>query len=301
MTPANRSPYRADLLADKRILITGGGTGLGRGVARHLVDHGAEVHLWGRRQAVLEEAAAEASVSRPGSVHVHTVDVRQADMVDAAMQTIWDQYGPLTGVVNNAAANFIAQTKGLSPRAFEAVTGTVMNGSFNTTLAAGKRWIADELPGSVVSTLTTWVWTGSAFVVPSAMGKAAVHAMTMSLAVEWAKHGIRVNALAPGPIPTDYAWEMLNPTDKSSVGATQIDAIPAGRAGTIEELANLTMFLLSDACDYLTGQTIAMDGGQMLAGPGTFAGLNSLSDADWQEIKEKSMQATAASKAQRSI
>jgi NAD(P)-dependent dehydrogenase (short-subunit alcohol dehydrogenase family) len=301
MTQPARSPYRSDLLEGKRILITGGGTGLGRGVARHLVDHGAEVHLWGRRQAVLDEAAAEASASRPGSVHVHTVDVRQADLVDATMQTIWDEHGPLTGVVNNAAANFIAQTKGLSPRAFEAVTGTVMNGSFNTTLAAGKRWIADGLPGSVVSTLTTWVWSGSAFVVPSAMGKAAVHAMTMSLAVEWAKHGIRVNALAPGPIPTDYAWEMLNPTDKSSVGATQVDAIPAGRAGTMEELAHLTMFLLSDGCDYLTGQTIAMDGGQMLAGPGTFAGLNALSDADWQEIKEKSMQATASSKAQRSI
>lgn len=301
MTQPARSPYRPDLLADKRVLITGGGTGLGRGVARHLVDHGAEVHLWGRRQVVLEEAAAEASASRPGSVHVHTVDVRNADMVDSTMQTIWDVHGPLTGVVNNAAANFIAQTKGLSPRAFEAVTGTVMHGSFNTTLAAGKRWIADGLPGSVVSTLTTWIWTGSAFVVPSAMGKAAVHAMTMSLAVEWAKHGIRVNALAPGPIPTDYAWEMLNPTDKSSVGATQVDAIPAGRSGTMEELANLTMFLLSDACDYLTGQAIAMDGGQMLAGPGTFAGLNSLSDADWQEIKEKSMQATANSKSQRSV
>ena len=301
MTAPARSPYRSDLLEGKRILITGGGTGLGRGVARHFVDHGAEVHRWGRRQAVLDEAAAEASVSRPGSVHVHTVDVRQADMVDATMQTIWDEHGPLTGVVNNAAANFIAPTKELSPRAFEAVTGTVMHGSFNTTLAAGKRWIEQGLGGSVVSTLTTWVWTGSAFVVPSAMGKAAVHAMTMSLAVEWAKHGIRVNALAPGPIPTDYAWEMLNPTDKSSVGATQVDAIPAGRAGTIEELANLTMFLLSNACDYLTGQTIAMDGGQMLAGPGTFAGLNSLSDADWQDIKEKSMQATASSKAQRSV
>jgi NAD(P)-dependent dehydrogenase (short-subunit alcohol dehydrogenase family) len=234
-------------------------------------------------------------------VHVHTVDVRQFDQVDATMQTIWDEHGPLTGVVNNAAANFIAQTQTLSPRAFEAVTGTVMNGSFHTTLAAGRRWIEGGLPGSIVSTLTTWVWTGSAFVVPSAMAKAAVHSMTMSLAVEWAKYGIRLNALAPGPIPTDYAWEMLNPTDKSSVGATQPDQIPAGRTGTMEELANLTMFLLSDACDYLTGQTIAMDGGQMLAGPGTFAGLNGLSDQDWADIREKSKAATAASKAQRSV
>ena len=295
------SPYAADLLQGKRILITGGGTGLGRGVARHLVDHGAEVHLWGRREGVLREAAEEASAVRPGSVHFQPVDVRDFEQVDATMETIWKEHGPLTGVVNNAAANFIAQTKGLSPRAFEAISGTVMNGSFHTTLAAGKRWIADGLPGSVVSTLTTWVWTGSAFVVPSAMAKAAVHAMTMSLAVEWAQYGIRLNALAPGPIPTDYAWEMLNPTDKSSVGATQVEHIPAGRVGTITELANLTMFLLSDACDYLTGQTIAMDGGQMLAGPGTFAGLTSLTDADWDEIRERSRSASAASKAQRSV
>ncbi len=295
------SPYAADLLRGKRILITGGGTGLGRGVARHLVDHGAEVHLWGRRAAVLEEAAVEASASRPGSVHFHTVDVRDFDQVDATMGSIWSEHGPLTGLVNNAAANFIAQTKGLSPRAFEAIAGTVMNGSFHTTLAAGRRWIADGLPGSVVSTLATWIWSGSAFVVPSAMAKAAVHSMTMSLAVEWAQHGIRLNAVAPGPIPTDYAWEMLNPTDKSAVGATQVDQIPARRPGTVEELANLMMFLLSDACDYLTGETITMDGGQMLAGPATFAGLTSLSDADWDEIKEQSKAATAASKTQRSV
>ncbi|TDO46846.1 NAD(P)-dependent dehydrogenase (short-subunit alcohol dehydrogenase family) [Kribbella sp. VKM Ac-2527] len=289
--------FSKDVLDGKRILITGGGTGLGRGVARHLVEHGAEVHLWGRRLAVLQDAAEAAG---PGSVHVHIVDVRDFDQVDATMESIWSEHGPLTGVVNNAAANFIAQTEKLSPRAFEAVTGTVMNGSFHTTLAAGRRWIRDGLPGSILSTLTTWVWTGSAYVVPSAMAKAAVHAMTMSLAVEWAKYGIRINAIAPGPIPTDYAWEMLNPTESSSVGATQTDTVPAGRAGTIEELANLTIFLLSDACDYLTGQTIAMDGGQMLAGPGTFAGLTSLTDADWAQVRERSTAATAASKAQRS-
>lgn len=292
-------PFAPDLLAGKRILITGGGTGLGKGVARHLVDHGADVHLWGRRLGVLEEAAAEASVSRPGSVHVQTVDVRDGDGVDDAMGALWDAHGPLTGVVNNAAANFIAPTESLSPRAFEAVSSTVMKGSFHTTHAAGKRWIAEGLRGSVLSTLTTWVWTGSAFVTPSAMAKAAVHSMTMSLAVEWARHGIRVNAVAPGPIPTDYAWEMLNPTDKSSVGATQADQIPMGRMGSLEELANLTMFLLSDACDYLTGQTIAMDGGQMLAGPGTFAGLTAMSADDWAAAREKSKAASAAAKAQR--
>lgn len=297
----SRSPFRPDLLAGQRILVTGGGTGLGRGVARHLVEHGAQVHLWGRREAVLEEAAAEASAGAPGSVHVQAVDVRDGDLVDASVGEIWDRHGPLTGVLNNAAANFIAPTKGLSPRAFRAVTSTVMDGSFHTTLAAGKRWIAEGRPGVVLSTLTTWVWTGSAFVVPSAMAKAAVHAMTMSLAAEWAPYGIRLNALAPGPIPTDYAWSMLSPTDKSAVGATQVDAIPAGRAGTIEELAHLTMFLFSDACDYLTGQTVAMDGGQMLAGPGTFAGLTSLTDDDWSEVREKAKAATEQSRSQRSV
>lgn len=295
------SPFTSETLAGKRILITGGGTGLGRGVARHLVDHGADVHLWGRRPAVLEEAATEASVSRPGSVHWQTVDVRNAEMVSAAMDEIWTLHGPLTGVINNAAANFIAPTESLSPRAFEAVTSTVMNGSFNTTHAAGRRWIEGGTKGVVLSTLTTWVWSGSAFVVPSAMAKAAVHSMTMSLAVEWARYGIRLNALAPGPIPTDYAWKMLNPTDKSAVGATQADQVPMGRMGTIEELANLTIFLLSDACDYLTGQTIAMDGGQMLAGPGTFAGLTSMTDADWAAAREKSKAASEAAKAQRGV
>jgi NAD(P)-dependent dehydrogenase (short-subunit alcohol dehydrogenase family) len=294
-----QSIFREDVLAGKRVLITGGGTGLGRGVARHLVDHGAEVHLWGRRQAVLEESAIEASNGRDGRVFVQSVDVRDAERVDAAMAEIWRDHGPLTSVLNNAAGNFIAPTASLSAHAFEAVSSTVMNGSFNTTHAAGKRWIAEGLHGSVLSTLTTWVWTGSAFVVPSAMAKAAVHAMTMSLAVEWARYGIRLNALAPGPIPTDYAWEMLNPTEKSSIGATQPDQIPMGRVGTIEELAALTIFLVSDACDYLTGATIAMDGAQHLAGPGTFAGLTSLTDDDWVIAREKTRAASAASKAER--
>ncbi|HVW43921.1 MAG TPA: SDR family oxidoreductase [Amycolatopsis sp.] len=299
MTEPRRSVFAPDVLAGKRILITGGGTGLGRGVARYLAGHGAQVHLWGRRESVLAEAAAAAG--QPGSAHYQTVDVRNGDLVDAAMAELWERHGPLTGVLNNAAANFIAPTASISHRAFEAISSTVMNGSFNTTHAAGRRWIEQGLPGVVLSTLTTWVWSGSAFVVPSAMAKAAVHAMTMSLAVEWARYGIRLNALAPGPIPTEYAWEMLNPTEQSAVGATQADQIPMGRMGTIEELANLTIFLFSDACDYLTGETIAMDGGQHLAGPGTFAGLTALSDEDWRDIRERSQAASAAAKQQRAV
>jgi NAD(P)-dependent dehydrogenase (short-subunit alcohol dehydrogenase family) len=301
MRAKQREIFAPDLLSDKRILITGGGTGLGRGVAARLVKHGAEVHLWGRREAVLAEAADEVSRAGDGAAYYQTVDVRDSSAVDRAIDEIWVRYGPLTSLLNNAAANFIAPTESLSQRAFEAVTSTVMTGSFNTTVALGKRWIAGGLPGTVLSNLTTWVWTGSAFVVPSAMAKAAVHAMTMSLAVEWGRYGIRVNALAPGPIPTDYAWEMLNPTDKSSTGATQVDQIPFGRSGTIDELANLTIFAFSDACDYLTGETIAMDGGQRLAGPNTFAGLTAMTDEDWAEARERSKVASAAAKAQRSV
>lgn len=295
------SIYSPDALAGKRILITGGGTGLGRGVAARLVAHGAEVHIWGRRENVLAEAVAEIAADRPGSAHYQAVNVRDFEAVSAAVGAIWEQHGPLTGVLNNAAANFIAPTATLSPRAFEAVTSTVMAGSFNTTLAVGKRWIDEGLPGSVLSNLTTWVWSGSAFVVPSAMAKAAVHAMTMSLAVEWGRYGIRLNALAPGPIPTEYAWEMLNPTDESSAGATQADQIPLGRTGTIDELASLTIFVFSDACDYLTGETIAMDGGQRLAGPNTFAALTSMTDEDWRLARERSKTASEAAKAQRSV
>lgn len=301
MSATTRAVFVPDLLSHKRILITGGGTGLGRGVAAQLVKHGAEVHLWGRRDAVLAEAVAVVSDGHPGAAHYQAVDVRDSAAVEAAVAEIWERYGPVTGLLNNAAANFIAPTATLSQRAFEAVTSTVMTGSFNTTLALGKRWIAESLPGTVLSNLTTWIWSGSAFVVPSAMAKAAVHAMTMSLAVEWGRYGIRLNAFAPGPIPTEYAWEMLNPTDKSSVGATQVDQIPLGRAGTIDELANLTIFAFSDACNYLTGETIAMDGGQRLAGPNTFAGLTAMSDEDWAEARERSKAASAAAKAQRSV
>jgi NAD(P)-dependent dehydrogenase (short-subunit alcohol dehydrogenase family) len=286
-------------LAGKRVVVTGGGTGLGRGVATHLVDHGAVVHLWGRRRQVLEDAAAEIAQGREHAVVIDTVDVRDAEAVDAAMERAFD-VGPVTSVINNAAGNFIAPTETISPRAYAAVRATVMDGSFHTALAAGTRWIERGLSGCILSTLTTWVWSGSAFVVPSAMSKAAVHAMTMSLAVEWARHGIRVNAIAPGPIPTEDAWKMLNPTDASSSGATQVEGIPAGRFGTVDELAALTILLLSDACPYLTGDTIAMDGGQRLAGPGTFAALRNMSAEDWQRAAEQTRAASAASKAQRS-
>jgi NAD(P)-dependent dehydrogenase (short-subunit alcohol dehydrogenase family) len=212
---------------------------------------------------------------------------------------IW-AIGPLTGLLNSAAANFITPTRTLSPRGFRAVTSTVMDGTFHVTLAIGKRWIAEGLKGSIVSNLVTWVWTGSAFVVPSAMAKTAIHAMTMSLAVEWGPYGIRLNATAPGPFPTESAWEKLNPIPDTTSSVTTVSTVPMRRFGEMPELQNLILFLLSDACDYLTGQTIAIDGGQHLAAPSTFADLSSLTEAQWSAAREAISQSTKRDKADRS-
>jgi NAD(P)-dependent dehydrogenase (short-subunit alcohol dehydrogenase family) len=286
--------FRDNVLAGKSVLVTGGGSGLGKEIATALAAAGSVVHICGRRANVLEATAAVI----PGQVHWHICDIRDADQVDAMFDRIW-AVGPLTGLVNNAAANFIAPTKDLSPRGFRAITSTVMDGSFHVTLAAGKRWIAEGIAGSVVSNLVTWVWSGSAFVVPSAMAKTALHAMTMSLAVEWGRYGIRLNATAPGPFPTESAWEKLNPIPDTKSSATSIDTVPMGRFGEMPELQNLIIFLLSDGCRYLTGQTIAIDGGQHLAGPGTFADLTSMTDDQWRSAREAIQESTQRDKAQR--
>ena len=292
--------FRDGALEGKSILVTGGGSGLGKEISKALAAKGAKVHICGRRSQVLEEAAAEISRGAGKPVSHHICDIRDADQVDAMMAAIWAE-GPLTGLVNNAAANFISPTKDLSPRGFRAVTSTVMDGSFHVTLAAGKRWIAGGLKGSVVSNLVTWVWTGSAFVVPSAMAKTALHAMTMSLAVEWGRYGIRLNATAPGPFPTESAWEKLNPIPDANSSATSSETVPMGRFGLIKELQNLLIFLLSDGCDYLTGQTIAIDGGQHLAGPSTFADLGALTDEQWRVAREAIQRSSQRDKAQRAV
>src|SRR5271168_982585 len=291
--------FRDNALRDKSILVTGGGSGLGKAIGKALVAKGALVHICGRRPLVLESAAQEISAGGAHAVATHVCDIRDAEQVETMMSAIF-AHGPLTGLVNNAAANFIAPTKDLSARGFRAITSTVMDGSFHVTLAAGKRWIAERRKGSVVSNLVTWVWTGSAFVVPSAMAKTALHAMTMSLAVEWGRYGIRLNATAPGPFPTESAWEKLNPIPDAKSSATTPDTVPLGRYGQIQELQNLIVFLLSDGCDYLTGQTIAIDGGQHLASPGTFADLTSLTDEQCRVAREAIQQSTQREKAARS-
>ncbi|GGI85619.1 oxidoreductase [Polymorphobacter multimanifer] len=282
------------LMRGQKILVTGGGTGLRKSMAGAFARLGAEVVIWGRRGGVLADTAAELAEASGSTVTAMPVDIRNGGAIDEAMQAIFDA-GPLTGLVNNAAGNFISPTEDLSPNAFNAIASIVAAGTFNTTVAAGKRWIEAGLPGNILSIVTTWVWTGGPFTVPSAMSKAGVAAMTQSLAQEWGPKRIRANAIAPGPFPTKGAWERLMPAplmEKTGAG-TGAAGIPMGRMGEHEELDNLAVFLMAPGCAYLTGEVIALDGGQWLASNGNFHSLSALDRSDWDMIKG-AIQATNA-------
>jgi NAD(P)-dependent dehydrogenase (short-subunit alcohol dehydrogenase family) len=276
--------FKQDLLKGKRILVTGGGTGIGKEIAARYLQLGAELWLAGRRGGVLEDTAKELTAKCSGSVRTHSVDIRDAAAVDAMVQRIWDEGGPLTGLVNNAAGNFISPTKDLTPNGFNAIANIVFHGTFYVTHAVGKRWIAGGHKGSVVSILVTWVHTGSPYVVPSAMSKAGLHVMTKSLAVEWGRFGIRLNAIAPGPFPTEGAAKRLRPGGGFE-DTTHLN--PMRRNGRMEELQNLATFLMADGCEWLTGETIAIDGaGYLASGSGAyFTQLDKLSDADWEGMR----------------
>jgi len=274
--------FKEGLLGGKRILITGGGTGLGKEIAAKYLELGAEVWIAGRRGGVLEQTAKELAAKSGGTVRTHAVDIRDAQGVDAMVQRIWDEAGPLTGLVNNAAGNFISPTKDLTPNGFNAIANIVFHGTFYVTHAVGRRWIAGGHKGSVISILVTWVWTGSPYVVPSAMSKAGLHVMTKSLAVEWGRYGIRLNAIAPGAFPTEGASKRLRP-DGSFEDA--IGSIPMRRVGRMPELQNLATFLMADGCEWLTGETIAIDGGGYLANGASFSELDRLADADWERMR----------------
>ena len=252
--------FTPDLLAGKRILITGGGTGLGRALGEHVLGLGAALVICGRRVPVLEETAAAMRASHPGA-QVDTIgcDLRDAGQVEAMLDTIWRDR-PLDALVNNAAGNFLAQSHRLSPRAVDAVLGVVLHGSAYCTLGCGRRWIADERAGTVLSILTLSALGGAAFTVPSAMAKAGVLAMTRSLAVEWGRHGIRLNAVAPGAFPTPGAAAGLAPP--GLVKPTPEDTIPLARVGAHVELANACAFLLSDLASYVSGDCMVVDGGK---------------------------------------
>jgi len=274
--------FKDGLLKGKRILVTGGGTGLGKEIAAKYLELGAEVWIAGRRGGMLEQTATELTAKHGGTVRTHAIDIRDAQAVDAMVQRIWDESGPLTGLVNNAAGNFISPTKDLTANGFNAIANIVFHGTFYVTHAVGRRWIADGHKGSVISILVTWVWTGSPYVVPSAMSKAGLHVMTKSLAVEWGRFGIRLNAIAPGPFPTEGASKRLRP-DGSFEDATA--SIPMRRVGRMPELQNLATFLMADGCEWLTGETIAVDGGGYLANGASFTELDRFSDADWERVR----------------
>ncbi len=288
--------FKEKLLQGKRILITGGGTGLGRAMAEKYLELGADIYICGRRKNVLDESAEEMMAQFGGFVKTHAVDIRNASAVDAMIEKIWDD-GPLTGLVNNAAGNFISRTEDLSPRGFDAITNIVLHGTFYVTQGIGKRWIQDKVKGSVISILVTWVWTGSPFVVPSAMAKTGLDAMTKSLAVEWGRYGIRLNAIAPGPIYTKGAWDRLSPGEGA---LSRAEGNPMGRTGELAEIQNLATFLMADGCDWLSGQTIALDGAGYLANGASFTHLANLSDQDWLAIRDKIKSANDQDKANRS-
>lgn len=288
--------FQSGLMKGQKILVTGGGTGLGRAMSEKFLSLGAEIAICGRRKQVCEDTAAELMKAHGGKVSAYGVDIRDAAAVDAMVGEIFKE-APLTGLVNNAAGNFISRTEDLSPNGFDAVANIVMRGTFYVTQAVGKRWIAGKHKGNVVSISVTWVRNGGPFVVPSTMSKAAVAAMTMSLASEWGRYGIRLNAIAPGEIPTEGMSKRLNPGEKP--GARTAARNPMGRAGTLEELQNLATFLMSPGCDWLNGEMIAMDGAQALATGGNFYELREWGDAQWKAARDAIVAQNQKDKAQR--
>jgi NAD(P)-dependent dehydrogenase (short-subunit alcohol dehydrogenase family) len=277
--------FQNDLLGNKRILITGGGTGLGKATAQRFLELGAEVYICGRRQEVLAATEQELRARTGGKIHSRPCDVRDAAAVEEMIGILWAE-GPLDVLMNNAAGNFLARTEQLSLGAFESVIGIVLKGSLHATLACGRRWLQAGRGGVVLNVTTTYAATGSAYVVPSAVAKAGVQALTRSLAVEWGNRGIRMNAIAPGPIPTEGAFSRLLPGLEWEKFAKQRN--PLGRFGTIEEFANLAAFLVSDGAGYINGEVITMDGGEWLQGAGEFTALGRLlTEKDWEMMKPK--------------
>ncbi len=277
--------FQDKLLVNKRILITGGGTGLGKAMAQRCLELGATVYICGRRKEVLTETAGGLANSAPGRIHSIPCDVRDQPRVEEMIATIWKD-GPLSVVVNNAAGNFMSRTEELSPGAFEAVIGIVLMGTINVTMACGRRWLHEKQPGVFLNIAATYWHTGSAYVVPSAMAKAGVVALTRSLAVEWGDRGIRMNAIAPGPIPTEGAFSRLLPSRELEKLAFERN--PMRRFGTTEEVVNLAAFLMCDGSGYINGEVVTMDGGEWLQGAGEFSTFGrQITDEQWSLFKPK--------------
>ncbi len=276
---------RDNALKGKTFIVTGGGTGLGRSMSKYLMELGASVVISSRKLDVLQKTADELQAETGGKALAVACDVRIYEEVEQMLQQAVDAFGQVDGLLNNAAGNFISPTERLSHRAFDTVVDIVLKGSYNCTLALGKYWIEKKISGTVLSITTTYAFTGSGYVVPSACGKAGVIALTRSLAVEWAKYGIRLNAIAPGPFPTEGAWSRLVPPGLED-DLDMKKKVPMGRVGHHQELANLAAYLMSDFSAYVNGEVIVIDGGEWLKGAGEMNVLEKVPDQLWDMMEK---------------
>lgn len=276
---------RPDALKGKTIIITGGGTGLGKSMGKYFLELGANLVITSRKKEVIDKTAAELTEATGGQVLAVPCDVRKYEEIEAVIKATEERFGQIHGVLNNAAGNFISPTERLSHRAFDIVVDIVLKGTYYTTLAAGKNWISKKQPGTFLNIVTTYAWTGSGYVVPSACGKAGVLALTRSLAVEWAKYNIRSNAIAPGPFPTEGAWSRLLPGDLVKK-FDPAERIPLKRVGDHQELANLAAYLMSDFSAYVNGEVITIDGGEWLRNGGEFSHLETIPEQMWDMIEK---------------
>ncbi|MCL6525490.1 MAG: SDR family oxidoreductase [Thermaceae bacterium] len=275
--------FQPGLLKDKVVLVTGGGTGLGRAMATRFLELGAKLAITSRRAETLEQAAQEMMHATGGEVYPTPCDVRDPEAVQRMIEAVEGRFGQVDVLVNNAAGNFISPTERLSHRAVDAVLGIVLHGTFYCTLELGKRWIVRGIRGTVLNIATTYAQSGSGYVVPSAAAKAGVVALTKSLAAEWGKYGIRLNAIAPGPFPTEGAWSRLMPTPE--IQTLFEKRIPLGRVGDPAELANLAAYLISDHAGFITGDVVAIDGGETAWNGGEFNVLDAVTQEQWDALE----------------
>lgn len=281
----NSPMLREDALKGKTIVITGGGTGLGKAMGVYFLKLGANLVITSRKQDVLQKAADEMEEKTGGKVLAVACDVRDAAQVDHVLAKTLERFGHVDVLLNNAAGNFISPTERLSANAFSSIIDIVLKGTVNCTLAFGKHWIKEKQSATVLNIVTTYAFTGSAYVVPSACAKGGVLALTRSLAVEWGKYGIRTNAIAPGPFPTKGAWERLLPGDLAKKFDFK-NRVPLKRVGEHQELANLAAFLVSDFSGYINGEVITIDGGEWLQGAGQMNGLEAIPNEMWDMLEQ---------------
>ena len=284
-SPFSRGMLRDDALQGKTIIITGGGTGLGKAMGTYFLKLGANLVITSRKLDVLQKTAAAMEAETGGKVLAVACDVRNYDEVEKMLHNSIAAFGRVDALLNNAAGNFISPTERLSANAFSTIIDIVLKGSVNCSLALGKYWIAEKIPGNILNIVTTYAFTGSAYVVPSACAKGGVLAMTRSLAVEWGRHGIRSNAIAPGPFPTKGAWERLLPGEMAAKFDFK-NRVPLKRVGDHQELANLAAFLVSDFSAYINGEVITIDGGEWLQGAGQFNALEMVTNDMWDAIAQ---------------